>query len=494
VGGGAEARVAGHTPRSWQDAGDDLLKHLAAVPKLSRVPRPYVPGAIIPFGDRITASRIRWSGWHAFEQWGCWASDTTASLRFETTTQGEPLLLLAEIRALPRDGATFDVEVRANGETVARWRIPGGGFHLFHALIPARPTIQVDFVCDALTAVAEVSNPEDARRVGLGLTQLALAPRSAVADAGRYFEMHRPEQKRLRPGDRQALLRRPETRGILQGAWHALPAWGMCNTEPRKRIALTVLERPGDELLVELRLRPVATPAAPLSIRAHVAGTLLATFIFDSADPATIALRIPPPLRAREQPMTIELEAEARSPAALALGESSEPFGFGLLAIEATLPGFAQDRPRIALAPGEAVQLVAGDTPLPLGDDWHAPEARATWSFGRNARLPLRLATSSGATLELDVETYRPAAGADFVHLVASASGHALGDWTLKPRYRETIRIAVPPQCIGDSGVLDLDIAVEAATSPFVVGEGKDERSLGFRVSAVRCAPGFPLP
>jgi glycosyltransferase involved in cell wall biosynthesis len=487
----AEARIAaGYVPRSWAAAGDDLLKHLAAVPKATRVPRPYVPGVVIPFGDRITASRLRWGGWHPFEKWGCWASDTTASLRFEPTTRDTPLLLLAEVRALPRDGGTFGVAVRANGETVARWRIPGGGFHLFQAMIPWQPTIRVDFVCDALTPVAAVSNPDDARHVGLGLTQLALAPLAAVADAGRYFEMHRPGQARLAPGHRQALLRAPETRGILEGAWRAMPAWGMCSAEPCKRIALTVLDRPGDALAVELRLRPVATAAQPLSLTAAIAGESLGSFAFDSADPATVTLRVPPALRARAQPMTIELAATGHAPQALGLGAAAEPFGFGLLAVAANLPGFPHDPPRIPLEPGGEAALAAGEASsavaAALGDDWHAPERTATWSSGREARLPLRLLPPAGAALALEIETYRPAAGAETVRLAVSAAGHRLGEWFLKPRRRETLEFAVPPACIGEDGALDLDIAVDAATSPFVAGDGKDERCLGFRVSAVR--------
>ncbi|WP_158287888.1 glycosyltransferase family 4 protein [Falsiroseomonas bella] len=503
----AEARIAqGYAPHGWDRAAAQLLGHLAAGAEARRPARPYTLGTVVPFGDRITASRLRWTGWFPFEKWGCWAGETTAALRFEPTEPVRaPLLLLAEIRALPPAGAaTYDLKVVVNGQAVASWHVPAGGFQLFHALIPAalaasQSPIGVEFVAAALTSVAEVSAADDPRRLGIGLAQVALAPLSAVTDAVRYFEMERPGQKRQRPGQRHVLLRSAEGRATLEGTWRSSAPWGLWTAEPVKRLAMTILDQPGSDLALNLRIRPVATAEAPLVLRARVNVEEVVRFEIAAPDPVTLAVPLPAPLRARRQPVALELEAEVqRAPRDLGLGQSEIAFGFGLLSIELCAAGVAPDRPRLDLPPGGAIRLGTAEKEeaevaalsAALGADWHGPEPMATWSCGATAVLPLLLpeAGAEGARLELDLSGYRAPPGSDALPVRISAGGRLLAEQAITPRRPATLVLHVPADCIGADGALDLTCEAAAAASPFMGGEGADERLLGLRLAVIRRA------
>jgi glycosyltransferase involved in cell wall biosynthesis len=503
----AAARVAErYVPHGWNRAAEQVMDHLAAAAKQRRPARPYALGTVVAFGDRITASRLRWTGWFPFEKWGCWACETTASLRFEPgESVREPLLLLADLRALPPAGASsFDLDVVVNGRPIAAWRVAGGGFQIFQALIPAavaaaETPIRVDFNAPALTVVAEVSNADDPRRLGIALTQVALAPLSAVTDAGRYFEMERPGQKRLRPGERHDLLRRPEGRAMLEGEWRAAGAWGLCSVAPVKRLAMTLLDQPASDLVLDLRIRPVAAPAAPTALHVRVNGEAVARFDLTATDPTTLAVPLPAALRGRAQPMIVALEAEpARSPQEIGLGASEEAFGFGLLSFEVRAPGTMPTRTRLALPTGGEIALRtegADEQHLEallatLGADWHAPERMATWSFGRSPTLALRLPEPVGEAivLQVDIAMIRTAPGEDQVRLALLAGEHVLAEELLPARRAASVAITVPPHCIGQHGELDLRFDLDSATSPFMAGEGPDERLLGVRVAGIRRA------
>jgi hypothetical protein len=114
----------------------------------------------------------------------------------------------------------------------------------------------------------------------------------------------------------------------------------------------------------------------------------------------------------------------------------------------------------------------------------------ATWSFGARATLPLRLpdASAGDARLEIELSGYRVPPGAEQLHLRISAGGRLLVEQQVPPRRPVTICLQVPADCIGADGALDLTCEAEAAASPFMAGEGPDERLLGLRVAAIRRA------
>jgi glycosyltransferase involved in cell wall biosynthesis len=492
----ATARIAeAYLPTSWAQSAGRLIALLEDAAARARPPRPYVPGAVVALADRIAAARFRGPGWHAVEEWGCWAAAARAELRFEPSVPiSEDAVFIAETRALCPPGACFEARILAEGVMVARWRLCGGAPTVLHAVIPASiaahaPRLSVAIETEELVAVREVSNPDDPREVGLGLSRVVLAPLSSVRDAARHLGATGEAPHRLTLGRCHKLL--VESQGVLQGGWVARGGWGMTCAEARPLLEFTLPERPGRDLDLLLWLRPVATPDAPLRLRAVVEGEELAAWTFDSDAPVTITLTLPAALRGRADPIALELVPEpARAPKPLGLGAAEEAFGFGLVAIEAREAGTPSRPPRLHLEPGGMLRLDDAHAAGPLGADWHAPEADGTWSFGAMGLLPLRLGATAqgGALLVAEVEVFRAPPGADASLLDASAGERLLTRQALAPGARHSVEIPVPEGACGPDGTLDLLLAVAAAPSPFAVGAGEDERPLGLRLVRLEAA------
>jgi len=501
-----EARIAReHRGFTWAQSAEALLDLLLAAEATPRGKRPYVLGQVVTFADRVAASRIRGGGWHPFEKWGCWASAARAELLFEPgLAPEEPLALVVEARALSFPNTPFEVRVLANDVPVARWKLRGGDLQVLHAVIPAAlaarsATTRVTIENAFLTPVRQVTKSEDGRMVGLGLARVALAPLGAVVDAGRYFSAQARGAQRVPLGRMQNLLADAETRGVLAGRWNQLGGWGMTSAELRPRLEMVLQEMPGRDLEVELRLRPVATPAAPLLLLALANGEEVGAWTFASDDPVTVAFALPAAVRARADPVTLDLvAADSRAPQPLGLGAAEEAFGFGLIAYAVRLAGQPLDQPRLRLGTVEPLLLaagrVAGGDPLlraALGPAWHAPERNATWSFGPVAGVPLLLIDppQGGALIRATVEAFRPPAGAAEVALEIASGGQVLARHLLPPGQPRSLEIAIPADLVGAGGQLDLEFRVPAARSPKAVGHGPDERPLGIRLARLELAP-----
>lgn len=500
-----EARIAAeHRGFSWAQSAEALLDLLAAAETRPRTKRPYTLGQVVTFADRVAASRIRGAGWHPFEKWGCWSSAPRAELVFEPgLAPEEPLVLIVEARALSFPNTPFEVRVLANDVPVARWTLRGGELQVLHAVIPAAlaarsATTRISFENAFLTPVRQVTKSEDGRLVGLGLARVALAPLEAVADAGRYFPGQARNAQRVTLGRMHDLLADAETRGVLAGRWNQLGGWGMTSAELRPRLEMVLQELPGRELEMELRLRPVATAAAPLLLLALVNGEEVGAWTFASDDPVSVTFALPAAVRARAEPVTLDLvAADSRAPQPLGLGAAEEAFGFGLIAYAVRRPGQALERPRLALGSAEPLLLAqgrvaGGDAVLraALGPAWHAPERNATWSFGRVATVPLRLLDppAEGAMIRATVEAFQPPTGAETIALEIAAAGQVLARHELPPRQPRSVEIAIPPALIGADGALDLEFRVPLALSPRAVGQGSDERPLGIRLARLELA------
>ncbi len=500
-----EARIAAeHRGFTWARSAEALLDLLAAAEAAPRAKRPYTLGQVVPFADRVAAARIRGAGWHPFEKWGCWASASRAELLFEPgLAVREPLALIVEARALTFPNTPFEVRVLANDMPVARWRLRGGELQVLHAVIPAAiaargPAMRITFESAFLTPVRQVTKSEDGRLVGLGLARVALAPLAGVADAGRYFSAQARGGPRPELGRMHNLMADAEARGVLAGRWNLVAGWGMTSAELRPRLELPLQEMPGRDLDVELRLRPVATPAAPLLLLALANGEEVGAWTFRSDEPVSVRFALPGAVRARAEPVTLDLvPADSRAPQPLGLGAAEEAFGFGLIAYGLRLAGQPEARPRLPLAAGEPLLLAAGratggDALLraALGPEWHAPERNATWSFGAAATLPLRLDAppAEGVLIRATVEGFQPPAGAAAIALEILAAGQVLARHALTPRQPRNLEVAVPRALIGPGGELDLAFRVPVAPSPRALGQGTDERPLGIRLARLDLA------
>ena len=447
-----------------------------------------MPGEVVNLADRHAAARHRGAGWHAVEDWGCWSAGTRAELVFEPGLAiGGDAVFIAEARALTSPGAAFEARIMTEGEKVATWRLDDQSPRVLQAVIPARiaaraTNLRISIECDAPVQVREVANAEDPRAVGLGISRLALALASEVADAERQLGASGEARAGLGFGQLLRLLDGGEAHRLVAGEWIARAGWGLTSIAPRPLLAFTLPGLPGRDAALRLRLRPVASAEAPLHLGAIAEGQELGEWTFASDAPADIVIPLPAGLRARADPLRLELVPHAaRSPASLGLGAAAEAFGFGLIAAEAREAGAAGRPSRATLLPGDRLTLPAGEAPAWLGADWHLPDEEGCWSFGPTARLPLLLPGAEGGVLVAKLEVFRPGAAEAWVE--ASAGGAVLACRTVAPGSRSELAIAVPAGYRGPQGELDLTLAVEAAPSPHGSGLGEDERPLGLRLT-----------
>ena len=494
----AEARIAaGYVPTPWSATAAQLLDALAAAPP--RASHPYNLGAVVPFSEPVMAARIQGAGWHLFEDWGCFAAAPRAELVFAPPLppRGD-LLLVVEARALPEPGRTFVTQVLANDEPVARWEIADGELRVLRAAIPAdavarAPAVRITFVSDAL-----VVPPGGGAPIGIGIAAASLAPAGLVRDAARYATVAGRAAQPIALGVRHDLLGADAGRVYLAGRWIAQAAWGMFCADPRPRIEMLLPPGTAGALRLELRLRPVATAEAPLDLALRAHGEPIGAWRFEADAPETIAATIPAPLVARAALLALEIVAASpRAPRALGLGSAAEAAGFGLI-------GFvlhAEDTPpapaRLVLADDAPLLVAAGQPPAQeaalraaLGPDWHAREPGATWSFGREALLPLHLdpPPAGDMVLKAEIEAFRPAPGAAEITFEALAGPTLLVRHRMQPGEARSLDIPLPAGTCAEDGALDLVLRVDSVTSPFARGEGQDERPLGLRLGAVRIA------
>ncbi|WP_368414709.1 glycosyltransferase [Falsiroseomonas sp.] len=495
----AEARIAaGYRPTPWAATARQLLDLLGRAPP--RAAHPYSLGAVVPFSEPVMAARIQGPGWHLFEDWGAWAAAPRAELIFAPPLPPQgALLLVVEARAMPEAGRPFVTDVLVNDTQVARWGLPDGDLLVLRATIPAElvqgsAPIRVAFLSPSLVPLAEGGG---VRQVGIGLAAASLAPLDVVRDAARYASVAGRAAQAVELGRGYDLLGADAGRVFLAGRWIANAAWGMFCAERRPRMEM-LLPGAAGELCLTLRLRPVATAAAPLDLRLLAHGEEVAAWHFASDAPASLSVTIPAALAARAALLKLDFVAgEPRAPAALGLGVAAESAGFGLIGFMLHAACLDPPRARLRLAEDAPLRIATGQSPAEdgalraaLGPDWHAPEPGATWSFGQEALLPLRLdPPPRGETLlKAEIEGFRPAPDAALIGFEALAGETPLIRHAMRPGEARVVDIPVPAGAVGADGALDLRLRVDAVSSPFTRGEGQDERPLGFRIGGLRIA------
>ncbi|SHK39555.1 Glycosyltransferase involved in cell wall bisynthesis [Roseomonas rosea] len=501
----AERRIAdGYAGFSWEQSAEHFLDVLAAAESRPSLAKPYILGTVVNFADRIAASRLRGSGWHPLEKWGCWASGSSSTLLFSPAVPAEgPLVFVAEARALALPNTAFEARILANGVPVARWLLRGSGLQTLHAIVPAdvarlAPGVTIEIESAFLTPLRLVTKSDDPRLVGIGISKVSLASLAHLRSVAGLFGEPPADRKRAELGHSYNLLRDPTGRTFLDGNWTAHPAWGLYSAEQRPRLSMALQDRPGEDLVLDLRLRPVATRKSGFTLLAIANGMEIGAAGFEDDEPRLVSFPIPAAIRAMAEPVVIDLVAsDALSPQALGLGTTEEAFSFGIISLELRAAGEGHDDPRLPVARGEALRLGAGTgtstdelVRAALGGDWHGPERVASWSFGRSGTIPLRVQGSlqDGVLLTLEVEAARPASGAPEVRLEVSAGDRPLATHRLPPLLPRSIDVAVPPDRIGPRGELDLRLTVDSlGAAPG--GDGRaDERPMGIRVGRIRNA------
>jgi hypothetical protein len=181
----------------------------------------------------------------------------------------------------------------------------------------------------------------------------------------------------------------------------------------------------------------------PLDLRLLAHGDQIASWRFASDAPATLSVTLPAAMVARAALLPLELVAgEPRAPAALGLGVAAESAGFGLIGFTLHSAGESPPRARLRLAEDAPLRIASGQPTAQdgalraaLGAEWHAREPGATWSFGHEALLPLRLdpPPRGALLLKAEIEGFRPAPDAPLIGFEALAGDTPLIRQAMRP-------------------------------------------------------------
>ncbi|PHK93042.1 hypothetical protein CR162_20720, partial [Pseudoroseomonas rhizosphaerae] len=486
---------------TWGESADTLIDSLSAHVGLPAVERPYTAGTPVTLANRIEGARHKRSGWHLTEKWGCWSSGLTATLNFDLAEPfKDDAVLVAEVKGFSYSGSLHEARILVNGMPVTRWSVPGGDMVVRHALIPAAVLanarrLEVQIENAGLTPIARVSKSTDHRSVGLGVGRFALAPAAAVADAATYLNSKLGDKQSILLGRSYDFFKEAASRTCLEGEWTANSAWGSFNTDMRPRMSLVIQEAPGEDLEVELFLRPVASEADPLTLIILVNDVPSCSWSF--SDDLIHRVRIPVTRQAREaaEPITIDLvPSDIRAPKDFGISETETAFGFGLFSMRVDAPRVAREAAPIPYEVGQKLRFSSApsDSPFQLASipgPWHAVETGGVWSAGAVGILALRLKSHRRANFMLNLEGRAFGAPGSEMPAELRVNGELVGTPLLGADDFRLVECPVPARLVGEEGVLRIELSIPAAASPRKLGTGTDERLLGVRIASLSLVP-----
>ena len=112
---------------------------------------------------------------------------------------------------------------------------------------------------------------------------------------------------------------------------------------------------------------------------------------------------------------------------------------------------------------------------------WSMPETGYTWAVGTESRVRIPYGAGRGRlVIELTASPFLVKHIVSEQPLSLAINGTSIGTEMIAGE--STIGFVVPPEAIGDSGVLDLTLSYPKAVRPSELGVNLDERTLGFAV------------
>jgi glycosyltransferase involved in cell wall biosynthesis len=508
-----EAHIkANYRTFTWAESAETLIDSLVNNDALPVLERPYTPGTVAGLMNRTDAARYKRGGWHLTEKWGCWSSGLTATLSFDLPESfvGDAVFT-AEVKAFSFPGSNHDARILVNGIPVGRWLLTSGDMVVRHVIVPAsvlagRRRIDVQIDNANLTPIATVSKSHDRRSVGLGMGRFALAPSTAVAHAGTYLGIQVDEKLALELGRSYDFFKDAASRVCLDGQWTVSSSWGAFNTDMRPRMFVVIQDAPGQELEIELVLRPVAAANDPLTLIVLVNDIPSCSWTF--SDDGVHRVRVPVSRHAREasEPITVDLvPSDIRSPRDIGIGGSDAAFGFGLFSMRLLTPSTRRDLSAIPYEVGQKLRFTSSEPETPfhlahLPGPWYGVEPSGVWSVGSAGVINLRLKQprSTSFMLQLEVRAFGPPASVTEAAVIIN--GHRIGSAVLNADAFRTVELPVEAEYVGQDGLLVIEIAIPTASSPARLGTGADCRLLGIRLgslslhSAALLSPGTVVP
>lgn len=118
-----------------------------------------------------------------------------------------------------------------------------------------------------------------------------------------------------------------------------------------------------------------------------------------------------------------------------------------------------------------------------LKSGWHTPDKSGVWSEQTTAELLLEAGpTSSAMQMSARLRSFVSQ------HIRVMANGVEIAKWRLGTKFA-THAVTVPGKLIGDDGYIALTLVSEQVASPKQLGEGRDGRNLGIRLTKIRLEP-----
>lgn len=146
----------------------------------------YNTGELLRFDGGGNGNRHLGWGWFNPEGWGTWSRGSASEISFQLREPfPESLELIVHAQAFVHPGRPVaEVDVYANGRSIARWEFRWGqGIAERSAIVPRTlmredGTLQLGFVPSEVQSPKDAGLSEDERKLGIGLVDLRLVPRS----------------------------------------------------------------------------------------------------------------------------------------------------------------------------------------------------------------------------------------------------------------------------------------------------------------------------
>jgi hypothetical protein len=424
----------------------------------SRQPTLCQPGVFMPIRAASMPRQVLLTGWHAPEEWGCWTSKLTASLRLTLPEPASGSVRLELELTLPPtvpmltlvvNGTALPAITPATGRN--RWDLPT------HAT-NGRTELHVQLSIPETYCAARADEGADDRELGIGLRGIRLVPFVPA-----FHE----------PGTRLRLARPQALEEVLRDGWHPTEDWG-CWTSGQDAVLRLAFHEPLFGLFrleMDLAPRPVAS-----ALTVSVNGQALPAIV-----PVTgsNSWTLPERLTEGQPALLIALHvSQTFCPAAIGPSTDDRVLGVGVRWI--TL-----HRHAAATCPiGSAVAISSdlGDRGI-LVAGWHKLEPWGCWSSGPDAAMLLCFDAVLAGPYVLEVDMMPPLLKGP---VILSVNGERLDPVSVSDGPNEW---ALPQSVTDGQSMLDMHLLVALPVRPSDVRDSKDGRVLGVGVRSFRIRP-----
>ena len=430
---------------------------VAAVRLLSRQPTLCVPNLPMPIRAAEMPRRVLLAGWHAPEDWGCWTSRATASLRLTMTEPLHASIRLELDLALPPvhpaltltvNGTTLPAIPPADGPN--SWDLPPRATN-------GRSELLVMLTVSKTFSAARTALSDDDRELGIGLRGIRVTPyREALYEPGTPLELAAGAQQ--------------EPSECLLSGWHPPEEWGAWTSQRDAVLRLRLRQPVYGPFRLDLDLMPL--PVAR-GLTVSVNGQALPMIV-----PVAGGNRwsLPEVLTNEQQTLLIGLEmSDTHRPAEISDSPDHRTLGIGVrrIALHREAPAVCPigTKLRISSDAGDRGMLQAG---------WHKPEPWGCWSSATDATILLRFETPLQGDHAIELDLAPP--------LLDAAVTLAVNDTRL-----DTVSAVdganewlLPDSSTDGQQQLLLHLLVPRPVRPMEITDSQDDRILGVGVRSLR--------